>query len=468
MLKPYVSSTPELPPAQAAIARAYLVLFGRSPDSAGLAWWAAQLGADVSLARAIDVIAEAVDASLILDPDPGAAVARMFHHLVGKVPAEDLQGQAYWAGRLRSARETQGQVAAALLHAAAGAPGFHGSTLRQRLEVLESICRLQRAHVRDLTLQTSRASVLRVDGQAGSFEAAMAHVHHRLVANRPFQPVSWGEALTETSFLQQSRSVANSPVREHRRLVWFNRSGEMMLATACLPQAFESTPRHRGIVGLHGGGWRQGYPEVLHGWATPLAATGPDPSYLVLCPMYRLTAHGYRSPQPQEDVLDFVDLLASPASAFLKLACGASGLFGESAGGHLACLVGALADVPRVLALYPPIDLRGDPAVSAALQPYVDHYAPGAAERAAASANLAWRAGRRTVFQLWHGRGDALVPPAQSAAFQATAGEACSVVLLEGEGHGFSAAAWADVVSSAAHFFDERRRVGPAWALSGR
>jgi len=458
MLKPYVTATPPLQATEWAVAQAYLVLFGRSPERAGLAHWAGVLGPGATLAQAVDHLLGAVDGSRVLDATPSSLVAKAFHGLLGQVAAEDPAAQAHWTGLVVDGALSFGQAAQDILAANQGATGYAADTLRHRLETLESICRLQAAHGRDLDLQDARVAVLRCTGDAASYESAMADAHRLLVLGMPSVPNRWDQALTAASFHAQSRVPANGTVRQHRGLVWTNRAGRMLLATAWLPPNFQAASQHRGIIALHGGGWRQGYPEMLDAYASALAA-GADPSYVVLAPGYRLTAFGAAAPAQEEDVRDFWDLVRGASSGFLQLAAGRVGLFGESSGGHLACLVGAGTNAHRVLALYPPIDLRSP--ISPGLDPYTGFYAPSAAQKAAASPNAVWTPARSTRFQLWHGNGDPLVPPAQSALFDAAVGANCATRFRDGEGHGFSPALRAEVVAAARVFFDERQPVAP-------
>lgn len=461
VLKSYVTSTTALTAAELNIARAYLILFGRSPERAGLAYWLGEIGSMASIETATDGINAAIAGAYILDYAPSVMVARMFHGLFGKVYAEDPGGQDYWAARIAGGLETLGSTTTALVSAALGISGYHADTMRNRFLVLESICRLQAAHSRDLSYQTARSIILRVDGTLASYDDAMEDVHRLLVLGTANPTNAWDKSYTASTFLADCRTPDNTAIRQQRRLVWYNRAGDMMLAVAYLPSNFESASEHRGIIGLHGGGWRQGYPEVIYDYATALAGSGTDPSYVVICPQYRLTSYGYNNPNLEEDVEDFWNLLADSSSSFLKLAAGKVGLFGESAGGHLACMLGSTIDAHRVLALYPPIDLRGDPAVSAGLDPYVDYFAPTSGEKDAASPSLVWSSARTTKFQLWHGNSDSFVPPAQTTAFDTAVGANCATRFRAGEGHGFTSSVKAEVIADAITFFDERQALEP-------
>lgn len=451
-LYPYVTSTPPLSTTELSVGEAFWALFGRTPDAGSLEYWVGVLGAGASTTMAVNTIVSALASSLILDMTPAAWVAQLYYHVLGKMPAEDASGQAYWVGVMGGS--TAGNVAQQVITASLGASGYAADTARNRRKVMESVLRLQKTQGVSLSTQDSRTVLLRTVGVGASYTSCMADVYRLLVSRVASTPNSWGRALTAVALFDEARIPDGAPTRQFRHLVWYNRAGEMMLASVFLPPNFRAVSEHRTIVAWHGGGWRQGYPGQIYNYCTALA-TGSDPSYVVLAPTYRLTAYGFTAPASQADAEDFYALVN--AAAFIKRKPGKVGLFGESSGGHLACMLGATQNIHRVLALYPPIDLRGSPAVSAALDPYVDYYATDAALQASSSANVAWAAGRTTRFQLWHGTSDSFVPSAQTAALVTVAGSFCVARYRAGEGHGFSEAGQAAVLAAAIRFFDDRQ-----------
>ena len=450
-IKSFVASTPELSSGEINVARAYYILFGRVPDVSGLAYWSGVLGG-ASVAVAVDTIVSALSGSYILDTDPAASIALVYHHLLGKVKEEDISGQAYWTSVLEGGTSL-GTVASQLISAALSLSGYYADQIRNRLLTLESICRVQKDEAYSLNMQDSRSIMLRVVGKESSYDAAMDDVQRLLVDRVASSPLTWGQSHDADSFFASTRLVDNSSIRQNRYLVWYNRSGQMMLANAYVPPNFASVAQHRCIIAMHGGGWRQGYPEKLYTYCEALAQ-GTDPSYVVLSPTYRLTTYGFYAPMLEQDIEDFYSLVCS--SSFLKIYANKVGLFGESSGGHLACLVGSKQNIPRVMAMYPPIDLTGSIAVSSGLNPYVDYYASGA-QQAASSPNLVWTPGCTTRFQLWHGLADTFVPSTQTAAMVTAAGTNCVARYRTGEGHGFTQAVRNEVLSAARRFFDDRQ-----------
>ncbi|MGV0815157.1 alpha/beta hydrolase [Mycolicibacterium boenickei] len=205
------------------------------------------------------------------------------------------------------------------------------------------------------------------------------------------------------------------------------------------------------VVWLHGGGWRLGNrtacPDLTRHFA--------DRGYVMVSIDYRL-APETRHPGQLHDVRAAVRWLRAHATA-LGIDPQRIGLWGSSAGGHLAALTGLHSDVPQ-LPGEPPADGR-----SAAVQAVVDGYGPadltvtnapdGTPEAALlggptaehvdaardASPALHVRAGA-PPFLIMHGTDDAMVPAAQSIALYdalAAHGNAAALYLIEGFGHGF-------------------------------
>jgi acetyl esterase/lipase len=453
MLKPYVQSTAPLTTTQLNVAKAFLVLFGRAPDNAGLDYWTTQLGVNASLSTAVNSLIVGVAGARILDMDNASFVAMTYYHLFGKTPEEDPGGQAYWKGQLE-AGVSHGSMVEAIEGAVAGIAGYHPDVMRNRMNTLESICRLQKSQSYDLRTQDSRTAVLRVVGESISYEEAMSDIYRLLVSRTASTPLTWSVNLTASQLYSKARVPDNTTIRQHRYLVWYNRDGDMMLAEAFLPTNFEDIASHRGIISFHGGGWRQGYPDKIYGYNTAFA-TGTDPSYVVVSPSYHLTAYTAVAPTMQNDAADLRGLVVN--SPFFKIDSTKLGMFGESSGGHLALMVGSSQNAHRIFAIYPPTDLTGTPAVSTDLEPYVNDYAPTATLKANASPTAVWNATRTTQFQLWHGTADTFVPQAQTDAFKAVVGSNCYVKKVNGEGHGFTTATKAQVVTAARLFFDERQ-----------
>ena len=88
------------------------------------------------------------------------------------------------------------------------------------------------------------------------------------------------------------------------------------------------------LVGVHGGGWQAGARHAFQFWGPYLAARG----YVLFAISYRLAKKGQKMfPQAVNDVRAAVQFVRGSAAEF-KVDPERIGLFGASAGGHLASL----------------------------------------------------------------------------------------------------------------------------------
>jgi len=89
------------------------------------------------------------------------------------------------------------------------------------------------------------------------------------------------------------------------------------------------------LVAVHGGGWQQGTRSAFEYWGAHLAARG----HSLFAIGYRLANKNHKAfPQAVRDVLAAVQFLRGSAKEF-GIDAGRIGLFGASAGAHLAALV---------------------------------------------------------------------------------------------------------------------------------
>ena len=222
------------------------------------------------------------------------------------------------------------------------------------------------------------------------------------------------------------------------------------------------------IVHFHGGGWRVGERSSL----------GPVTDGFALAPFERVAAAGFAVvsadyrlssqavfPAQLQDAQAAVAWLRAHAAEY-NVDPGRIYAWGDSAGGHLACLVGlganpgsetadasvpaANAPVAAVAAWYPPTDLvhMGEQALPNAVATADD---PGSREalligaqpadapdKAAAASPLTYAGEHAPPFFLAHGTADRFVPAAQSttlaAALEAAAADV-ELLLIEGADH---------------------------------
>jgi acetyl esterase/lipase len=224
------------------------------------------------------------------------------------------------------------------------------------------------------------------------------------------------------------------------------------------------------VVFLHGGGWRVGsrgtFGPVYADWSPSPFARLAGHGVAVASLDYRLSGEA-RFPAPLEDVTAGLRWLRDHAGC-VGVAASRGVLWGESAGGHLAALLG-LAD-PDVLAVvdwYGPADLTtlADDATAGGVSA-VDPAAPGSREalllgaapsadpeRAGAASPVAHVHPGAPAFLLRHGTADRLVPHRQSerlAAALESAGADVHLDLVPGADH-----LWLGDPDAAAAAFDD-------------
>ncbi|MCX7520768.1 alpha/beta hydrolase [Microbacterium sp. STN6] len=203
------------------------------------------------------------------------------------------------------------------------------------------------------------------------------------------------------------------------------------------------------IIWLHGGAWRMGDRTGAPHLDRHFAADG----FAMVSIDYRLSGEA-RFPAPLHDVRRAVRWVRAHASD-LGFDADRIGLWGSSAGGHLAALAG-------VTSWRQALPGETDTDVSAAVQAVVDGYGPAdlttpdqavppteallggpVAENLAAAreASPALQvADAAPPFLIMHGTADPLMPPSQSERLfdaLATRGHDATLYLIEGFGHGF-------------------------------
>lgn len=239
------------------------------------------------------------------------------------------------------------------------------------------------------------------------------------------------------------------------------------------------------VVYIHGGGWMYGHPNVqnpnlalMRMFDTLLGA-----GYAVARISYRLSAEG-RFPTQLHDCKAAIRFLRHHAGPF-GIDSGRIGVIGESAGGHLALLLG----------LETPPDFEGEVGItgpSSAVQAVVDWYGitnmlsidsqalpdarvvhddPGSAiglliggsitrqsEAARRASPLTWVTPSAAPCLIQHGVADSVVPPGQGQEmFEALsrAGVPCEIDLVEDADHCFIGGDTAPVAARVVGFLDE-------------
>ena len=215
------------------------------------------------------------------------------------------------------------------------------------------------------------------------------------------------------------------------------------------------------VVHFHGGGWRMGERSslgpVLDGFGISAFETLTDAGFVVASADYRLSQEAH-FPAQLHDAKAAVRWLRNHAADY-NVDPDRIYAWGDSAGGHLASLVGLTANadgvnagdaVAAVAAWYPPTDL-GRMAEQSLPDAVARADDPGSREellvgavladepaKAAAASPISYASRSAPPFFLAHGTADRFVPPAQSASLAAAlegAGAAVELLLIEDADH---------------------------------
>jgi acetyl esterase/lipase len=210
-----------------------------------------------------------------------------------------------------------------------------------------------------------------------------------------------------------------------------------------LPPAAAGDTRARPVMLLlHGGAWRRGDKASMAGLGRTLAERG----YAAFAINYRF-APGTTYPGQLQDMQEAVRWLQRHA-ADLRLDLQRLGVWGYSAGGHLAALLAVqpASDLPPVRVVVAggaPTDLRAAEAADASS---VRNFMGGTQQQLPAlyeqASPLSWVRPGLPPFFLYHGTDDTLVPPSQSENFARALGAAgvpVQLVMLQGLDHGGAA-----------------------------
>jgi acetyl esterase/lipase len=236
--------------------------------------------------------------------------------------------------------------------------------------------------------------------------------------------------------------VIASAVQRIDEVVYTEASGTSLLADLYLPAGDEIRPV---IIWLHGGGWRFGDRRLAPDLARYFAASG----FAMVSIDYRLSSVAV-FPAQLEDVQAAIGWVRANADRY---SFGPIGLWGSSAGGHLAALAALTGDdVRAVVNGYGPVDFlqldahRGSGACLSADAPdsfesmLMGFPIQAHPVRVQAASPLAYVHASAPPMLILHGADDRIVPAAQSELlYEAMAAQDCDVTLCVtgGLGHGF-------------------------------
>jgi acetyl esterase/lipase len=136
--------------------------------------------------------------------------------------------------------------------------------------------------------------------------------------------------------------MADAAFEQRSALTYATHDGVTLQGDFYLPRARSGAPA---LVAVHGGGWQQGGRHAFQHWGPYLATRG----YGLFAISYRFAKKGQKAfPRAVRDVMAAVQFVRGGASEF-GIDPGRIGLFGASAGAHLAAL-GALGGRTGVFA----------------------------------------------------------------------------------------------------------------------
>jgi acetyl esterase/lipase len=444
--------------AEQRVSQVYLAALGRAPDPEGLNYWVFEVGgpsASPSMQQIYQTIETRMNgARSLVAPmveDNATLVRYVYAFVLGKAYEDDPSGVDWWTQQLNAGTYTRGSFVETLFQAAAGTTEPRSQAIFQnRMAALEAVVKAQRmSGSRALALQDMLSLIRRVGDTLDSYNQAMADLYTltRTTTARPVGPV-FDQSYSASSLWSSAWAYpGGNGARVHRTVVWYNRSGDMMVANAYFPPTYGTGSNFSAIISLHGGAWRNGFVEQINQHNIEFAK-----DFVVFSPAYRLTALGYRAPAQQNDVLDFAQLIRSKASTF-KLNGGRIHLWGFSAGGHLAMTAGERASQGCVAAASAPVDLR-DAQNTPLLTEYINYYVGGAETKDTQSPRLQLGSSTTTSkFFLMYGSSDSLVKPAQYSDWTANVHPRVRVRSFAGEDH-MLAGVLGSVYSETRNFFN--------------
>src|SRR5258708_35331183 len=132
----------------------------------------------------------------------------------------------------------------------------------------------------------------------------------------------------------------------HAALTYATHDGVAVQGDLYLPKGAGPFPA---LVAVHGGGWQQGVRTAFQYWGPHLAARG----YALFAISYRLAKKGTKTfPQAVHDVVAAVRFVRANAADY-RIDANRLGLYGASAGAHLASLAALGANAGAFLDGYP-------------------------------------------------------------------------------------------------------------------
>lgn len=430
------------------VAVAYQVVFGRLPDLGGLTYWAGQ-PMSASLQAAVTTLSAFAPETSNYD-----WIKQVYSFLLGRSLGDDRSGIRYWACQMRNDNSQmqaeapqpvyfcsvygtldKGGVVQSLV---AILDASNDASYRNRKAFLNWAMRVQKYGVGRKALDPASSANLmdmqtllrRVSASGESLTEALNDLN-RLTdsAGRPNPVLRFDQAWSAAALWAQSADPLGTGIRVNRSVVWYNRAGQMMVGHVSMRSDYPTSSNNQAVIALHSGGWKEGTPDTIGLLTHEFASSG----YVVFAPGYRLTASGYASPAQEQDVEDFFALVKANAANF-KVDASKVRLFGYSAGGHLAALLGSRNNAGCVATYAAPLDLRRSGQFAASLNADIAAYAKGNHQVLSPT----WRVQQGSTtsrFVTMHGSYDGLVAMQQAADFGVAVGGGRATLISFTGGH---------------------------------
>jgi len=168
------------------VAKLYVAMFGRAPDTTGLGYWVNKLANGDSLATVAQDMYN-VDAARAYYPSFASAqeiIQSYYQNVLGR--AGDAEGIAYWTKELESGKETIGKVFVNIMQATADYAGTDAAALTSKALFENKVSVAQYYGENDGTIDGATAILVGVTSDASTVIAAKTSIDNPVVAGNTF------------------------------------------------------------------------------------------------------------------------------------------------------------------------------------------------------------------------------------------------------------------------------------------
>ena len=227
----------------------------------------------------------------------------------------------------------------------------------------------------------------------------------------------------------------------------------------------DATERAPGVVFIHGGGFQEGFAEMMIGYAAALAERGMVTASIE----YRLSGEA-SWPAQLEDCTAALQWVRENASR-IGLDADRLAVSGGSAGGHLAAMLASTQDVRAAVIWYPGIDLRPSRGTAVLNELVEKLFGRAVDDEEALAASPVGHVQTAAPTLTFTGTDDPIIPVAQVRDYHRAldaAGVDNELVEVDGVGHSFdySRARWQECLDLMVPWLEERLSATPTSSSS--